>query len=310
MAPHLDALSEDLFECGICKELLLDPVTLSCCGKSFCQGCLRDLLLSVAETGVARCPAGCGRVVPFHLPPRSYVLQQCLEAGAAEEIARRRAAEESEVAALPGDFEAWEEVAASQDLTIRERIVVAYGTPGVLLGSRREGRLEVVFDERTDFRHGSLHVQPFELLRQLPSHFGVRIGQRVVAVVELGNASQGTVFARVGAHGTALRRHGEDRLVVQMEETREDGSDLPLRVHYSEVMPSRTLLGGYRVGQHVQASLDLYQNETLLMRAGTTGVVHGEYSDVRLTVQFDGSADGSPRRLNVTVPEIQPLEPH
>mmetsp|Transcript_139972 Transcript_139972/g.390209 ORF Transcript_139972/g.390209 Transcript_139972/m.390209 type:complete len:341 (-) Transcript_139972:169-1191(-) len=335
--PPTDGLPEDFFECGICKDLLLDPVTLSCCGKSFCQDCLRQCLRAAAKTGVARCPAGCGQIVPFRLPAPSQLLQRCLEALEPEALARRREAaaeleaEEAEaepgeaeaggaevgagdppVAAaadgLPGGFQVWEEVAASRDLTVGDRIVAVWGTPGVVLGpaERTPDRIEVIFDERTDFARSSLNVRPFELERQLPAHFGVRIAQPVVATKDLFCGP--TLLARLGSRGVVRCRHSEERATVQFDQ-RADGSELPVNVHFSEVTPQRTLLGGYRVGQRVAASQDLFSGNTLMVHSGTLGSVCCEYSDARLTVKFDSRADGSSCGVNLTLAELRPLTP-
>uniref|UniRef100_A0A7S4Q225 RING-type domain-containing protein n=1 Tax=Alexandrium monilatum TaxID=311494 RepID=A0A7S4Q225_9DINO len=305
-----DGLPEDLFECGICRDLLLDPVTLSCCGKSFCQDCLRELLLSAASTGTARCPAGCGQKVPFRLPPRSHVLQKCLEAIVPEELARRRQeaaeAEAGEAEALPGGFKTWEEVVAAKDLYINAVIVAAAGAPGVVVGSRTEGRVTVIFDERTDFGRGSINVLPFEIVRQLPRHFGVRLLEPVVAVEDLHAGA--TLLAHLGTRGIVIAQHGDDRLRVQFDR-RADGSENPINVLPHQIQPHRKLLGGYDVGQRVAASQDLFANDQMLVRSGTEGTVHSEYSDARLVVKFDARVDGSPNALNVTPAEVRALEP-
>lgn len=304
-------LPEDLFECGICRELLLEPVTLSCCGRSFCRDCLRSLLQSAVHTGVARCPGGCDGVVPFRLPPRSYLLQRCLEAAAPEELERRQREAEDELALaqpIPGGFEAWSEVAASQDLRIDPQIVVGFGTPGIVVGpaAGKEDRVRVMFDTRLDFQRGHIDVKPFELIKQLPSHFGVKIGESVVAVQDLHHDV--TLMAPLGTRGVALRQHGEIRIVVQFDR-RVDGSHLPINVLYSEVMPHRKLLGGYDVGQRVEAAMDLFADETLMVRSGVQGVVMCEYSSSRLTVKFDERADGRPNAVNVIPCEIRALPP-
>lgn len=302
-------LPQEILECGICRELLLDPVTLACCGRSFCRECLRALLLSNSDTGVVRCPAGCGQVVPLRLPPRSYVLQRCLEAAAPEELARRqREAEEDNANAepLPGGFQPWDEVAASDDLKVGRDVVVSYATPGVVLGPSGTDRIEVIFDSRIDFQRRSLLVLPCELLRQLPGHFGVKIGQTVVAVQDL--YCHDTLLAHLGTRGVAYEMHSDDRIKVKFEH-RADGVDQGINVHYSEVRPYGKLLGGYEVGQRVVAAKDLFSGSTLIVRARTQAVVLLEYSDSRLTVRFDERADGNSHSVNVLLPEIKPLRP-
>jgi len=306
--PPSDGLPEDTLECGICRELLLDPVTLSCCGKSFCLDCLRQLLLASKEIGVARCPAGCGGQVPFRLPPRSYTLQRCIEALEPEKLERRRREAAEDGAAgdedLPGGFKPWEEVAAMMDLEMAGATVVKEGTPGVVLDSTRPSRVTVLFDERCDFRRSALHVMPFEIGRQLPPRCGVRLRQPVVAAMDLYSGDR--LLTTLGTRGIALCVAGEDRIRVKFD-WRADGSDMCVNVCYCEVRPHRKLLGGYDVGQRVAAVGDLFAEAALLVRSGTAGSVLSEYSDARLTVAFDERADGRPSSVNVLLHEIQPI---
>mmetsp|Transcript_71817 Transcript_71817/g.162983 ORF Transcript_71817/g.162983 Transcript_71817/m.162983 type:complete len:311 (-) Transcript_71817:57-989(-) len=304
--PPGDGLPEDLFECSICRNVFYDPVTVSCCSKSFCRGCLRRCLIQAADAASrARCPGGCNQLLPLRLPPRSYTLQRCLEALVPEELRRREEeeAEGDEEEQIPGGFRAWQEVVAALDLKVGEQIIVAHGMPGVVIG-RSEDRVKVVFDERVDFFRNAVRVTPGEIAPQLPPNTGVRIAQRVVASHNLMDHT--SLIVRAGTIGTVLHPFGADRVTVQFD-TRSDGSTLPVNTLFSEVQPWRKLLGGYDVGQRVAASRDLQMGPTVIVQEGVPGTVTGEYSDTRLTVQFDRRADGSNGGVNLMVEEIRPL---
>merc|ERR1712232_1300306 len=143
-----------------------------------------------------------------------------------------------------------------------------------------------------------------EISAQLPASFGVRIGQRVVATRDLmfGDA----VGVRHGVCGVVASRFGDDRVTVNFDE-RVDGTVTGVNVTPSEIQPWRPLPGGFRFDQRVAASMDLCVEETLIVRAGTPGVVMGLYSDTRLTVKFVERADGLTHAVNVTAPEIVAL---
>jgi len=64
-----------IFECPVCRELLLNPVTLKC-GHSLCEECMIQYLEN--GTGRCKCPAGCQTVIPFYLPPVNVTLRQAL----------------------------------------------------------------------------------------------------------------------------------------------------------------------------------------------------------------------------------------
>eukprot|EP00747_Dinoflagellata_sp_TGD_P214421 gnl/TRDRNA2_/TRDRNA2_87280_c0_seq1.p1 gnl/TRDRNA2_/TRDRNA2_87280_c0~~gnl/TRDRNA2_/TRDRNA2_87280_c0_seq1.p1 ORF type:complete len:320 (+),score=53.84 gnl/TRDRNA2_/TRDRNA2_87280_c0_seq1:51-1010(+) len=285
-------IPEGLFDCGVCARLLLDPVTLSCCGKAFCRECLKICLKKgVLQSGVPRCPAGCGGKLPFRLPPRSEALHETIQILMPEEEVNERRDEEDEPEPIPGGFAALEEVAASQDLKIGDVTAVAFGMSGVIVGpSAVEGRVLVKFDARMDIDIDRpaqcLDVQPFEIMRQLPPQkFGeLRIGQRVCASMDL--VSGPTLVVRFATSGVILRQFNEDRVAVQFDE-RADGVAGPLSVQPFEIQPARALAGGFRLANRVSAAKDLFAENTLLVPCGSLGVVKGPYSDTRITVKFD-----------------------
>merc|ERR550514_1318887 len=94
--PEDDEVAE-LFSCGICDDVMLDPTTLGCCGKSFCRRCLCQWIrTTVHSAGIPRCPGGCTAKLPFRLPARSLQLRNAIEqlVPKALEVRQKEAAEE------------------------------------------------------------------------------------------------------------------------------------------------------------------------------------------------------------------------
>mmetsp|Transcript_24235 Transcript_24235/g.53816 ORF Transcript_24235/g.53816 Transcript_24235/m.53816 type:complete len:322 (-) Transcript_24235:168-1133(-) len=312
MAPPLaDVLPEDAFACGICTELALSPVTLTCCGRSFCRECLHRCLHQAAVQGVLPdCPRGCGSKVPSRLPATSKMIEEAIEALFPEELERRRAeaGEDEESEETPGNFSVGDEIVASRNLMIGSDIVASFGTRGAVVATRAvPGRLSVKFDENTDGTRRCIHVLPNEVMHQLPPAYRVCIAQRVFAVRDLVCGDQ--VIVRFGVQGTVLGPHPPNRIMVQFD-TRADGNDNGLRrpgavnVTQDEIQPWRVLSGGFWPGARVKASRCLYANDRIIVNDGVTGIVRQEFSETRLTVQFDQRADGSDAMVNVTAAEI------
>lgn len=306
MAPVLaHDLPDDIFECGLCTELVVDPTTLSCCGKTFCLSCLQTwLVTSVHQAGVPRCPAGCGKPLPFRLPPRSEMLQRAIESIYPEELRRRRSEVEEgdESRPIAGGFTAWQDVVAALDLECNGNVLVGFGTRGIVVGPHDGGRIIVKFNQRLDDSELCMNVTPRELAPQLPQHFGFHIGDRVAAVRDLMFGPQ--VGVRFGVRGTIIKGFGSDRISVRFDE-RVDGTGILVNVTPQEIQVDRRLVGGFTIGQKVFAAEDLRTN-VLAVRAGTLGVVMSQYSDIRVTVQFDERADGSSAPMNVTAGQILP----
>lgn len=300
----------DELECNLCTDTVYSPTTLQCCGKTFCRRCLQKWLRkSVEQAGVPRCPAGCGSKLPFKLPARNQMLQRVVEAVAAQELERRKeedaeyAAEEPEV---PGEFFAWQEVAAKTTLSAGAKHIVKAFTSGIVVGpARSEGRVTVKFEWREDGSELCVDVMPSEIMLQLPQHLSFRVGDTVAAAHDLRNGDR--LLVSFGAKGRLVgtaQINDALRLVVQFEE-RCDGAAGALSVLPCEVVAPGPYIGGFSVAQRVHAARDLVSGNTLLAREGAGGVVLGPYSDIRVTVRFDERADGANMAVNVTSDEIR-----
>ena len=230
--------------CELCQEVLLDPVTLPCCGESFCKTCLQQWTVVKLDDGAprARCPSGCGKQIDYRLPSVSKLLRSLLEAEHANELAeRRRDIRDQELEErIAGSFGLWQEVAASRDLFVGENLAVAFGTSGVVLGRHEEGRVKVKFDLFLWGISGVFNVSPDEILPQLPSTFGVSIGQRVLASQDLIVASAVRVpFATLGT--VVGPSSSPDRITVCFD-TVTDGQNR-LDVQAFEILPNMELIG-------------------------------------------------------------------
>eukprot|EP00747_Dinoflagellata_sp_TGD_P180407 gnl/TRDRNA2_/TRDRNA2_32821_c0_seq1.p1 gnl/TRDRNA2_/TRDRNA2_32821_c0~~gnl/TRDRNA2_/TRDRNA2_32821_c0_seq1.p1 ORF type:complete len:606 (-),score=134.57 gnl/TRDRNA2_/TRDRNA2_32821_c0_seq1:136-1713(-) len=305
----------ELFACTICDDLLLDPVTLVCCGKSFCRGCLRQWLrISVHSAGVPRCPSGgCQQKMPFRLPSRNYTLQRAMEQLVPEQLKQREKeaadGDDEEEEAVLGGFRAWQEVAVQRDIHFGHEIGVRKGTSGILVGNFTDGRhVTVKFDEREDHSELCVNVLPEVLDEPLPGK--LRLGMRIVTLCDLLLNGDTGISSRVplGTEGTIVGRQmvgNEDRLMVVFED-RLEGGPRAVSVNFHEVQPQRPLVGGFMVGQQAQAAMDLVVGSKVVVRAGTQGTVMAEFSDTRLTVAFDEPVDGVPSCFNVLPVEIKP----
>lgn len=288
--------------CELCSELLLDPVTLPCCGESFCQQCLRLWAVTKLDDGAPkpRCPAACGAKIDYRLPSISKVLVRMLESSHGEELKERRSEEEEDV--ILGGYEAWQEVAASRDIYVGERLVIAFGTSGIVLCNHESSHIKVKFDASL-WGTGTVNVFPNDLMRQMPPNpLGLKIGEAVIAAM---NLMIGDVVAiPFGTRGTVLGPRPEGRIEVSFEESSAEPAK-NLNVQSFEIQPAKELLGGFRVAQRVKAAADIRVQETLLAAPGSFGTVLGEYSDTRLIVCFDQRQDGREEAVNLGPNEIQ-----
>jgi len=226
----------DLFACGVCGDLLFEPITLSCCERSFCGGCLRTWIrTNVVSAGIPRCPGGCGEKVPFRLPRVSASLQTAMEKlipEAVEQRARAEAEDQAEAAVREagrteqlGGFTPWQDVCAACPIILGGRVAVIIGTPGVLIGPHVDyTHVTVKFDHREDGSDLCVHVlakdlkeherpagaesllsEPPELpegqnVQAVPAHFAA---ERDGEEVELAR------FAAADAADAAAKRNGE-----------------------------------------------------------------------------------------------------
>ncbi|CAK0846489.1 unnamed protein product [Prorocentrum cordatum] len=322
--PLADQLPDDLFECGLCSELVLEPTVVPCCGNTFCQACLKKWVLrKCRESGVPRCPhAGCEARMPLRLPGVSRMLAAAVEALFPEELERRRldgAADqdlEEEQQAIPGNFALLDEVAASRDLTTgvgnERKVVVPMSGAGFVVGrsEQEDGRVTVKFEDRMDGAEGCLNVTLGELVRQLPARFGVRLGQRVVAARDLMFGP--TLGVRFGVHGTVLGSSqglgSEDRINIQFD-SRADGQSGDVSCLPEEVAPACKLAGGFELADSVVAARDLFSADHRIVLCGTRGRIMRSMNDLRVSVQFERREDNLEHMVNVTPCEIMRCPP-
>lgn len=241
------------------------------------------------------------------------MLSEAVEALFPEELERRKqdeAADREEEEAIPGGFAVLEEVAASQDLTLGTgpdiKVVVPMYGPGFVVGSKSdEARVTVKFTDRTDGAEGCLNVTCGELVKQLPVHFGVRLGQRVVAARDLMFGP--TLGVRFGELGTVIGcskgQGGEDRLSV-MFDSRADGSAGNVSCVPDEVAPALKLAGGFELAENVIAARDLFSGEHRIVQGGTRGRIMRSMNDLRVSVRFERREDNLEHLVNVTPCEI------
>eukprot|EP00929_Paragymnodinium_shiwhaense_P048771 TRINITY_DN24619_c0_g2_i2.p1 TRINITY_DN24619_c0_g2~~TRINITY_DN24619_c0_g2_i2.p1 ORF type:complete len:401 (+),score=61.07 TRINITY_DN24619_c0_g2_i2:88-1290(+) len=317
MAPTDDdvGIGEQLisaFSCGLCKKLLFEPTSLSCCGSSFCRRCLRRWIeSSVHDVGVPRCPSGgdCNCKLPVRLPGKSHALIAAMEQMMPDryEDRKRQLAEEENAAASEqleriGGFMPWQEVAAVTDIIFNNKVGVRRGTHGILIGDTADGRhLTVRFDGREDRSELCVNVLPEALMDPLPGSF--RLGQQVMALHDL--VLDGRVGVKLGTKGTVMGRCSADRVTVLFQKL-EDSLQGALGVHVKEISTVRPLVGGYQLAQHVQPVRDLVVSGRVVAKMGSRGIVVGEYSEARLTVAFDGSSSDTHQLFNVLPLEVQP----
>mmetsp|Transcript_37157 Transcript_37157/g.68513 ORF Transcript_37157/g.68513 Transcript_37157/m.68513 type:complete len:204 (+) Transcript_37157:1-612(+) len=192
-------------------------------------------------------------------------------------------------------FRPFQEVCTSRDLYIGDAMVAPFGTSGIVICALGDQRVKVKFDE---IERSILNVTAEEIRPQLNPRSGFHIGQNVVASLDLLVGLE--VAVRHGERGQAVGASEDDRIDVKF-------SCHPgiLSVQPFEISPDLPLAGGFRIAQRVEASRDLRTNETLLVAAGTHGIVMSAYSDSRVTVQFDRREDGQNCGVNVVPEEIR-----
>lgn len=297
MAP-VDASEEfaDFFSCGICSDFFHDPVTVPCCGNSFCRGCLRQWIKkSVHTSGIPRCPAGCNKKLSYQLPGPSLALKAAMEKLVPEEVERRRLEEEEDASlheeVCHGGFKPWQTVAAARDIGFGNMIGVRQGMPGIIVGNFTDGsHVTVKFDSREDGSELCVNVLPDTLMNPLPG--GFRLGEKVVALFDLmldGSSSikLGTSGVVVGMGDVSL-----ENVHVVFDET-SGGTEGYVSVHIGMISADKLLVGGFNLGQKIQASMDLVVGTGVAVPFGTPGTIIGEYSDTRLTVAFMVDCQGT-----------------
>lgn len=309
MTPGLDVSGRcvhdnDDLECGLCASIIIDPVTLPCCGGSFCQKCMLDWLANRGEqTGIARCPGPCNAVIPFRLPPVSKMLKRLVEVVAAPELERRRVelAEEVETdSQLPGGYKPWDEVAAAMDLVCGSTLIVKALTPGVIIQKHNEERITVKFDFRADANFGCVNVTPPEIVLQLPSGCPFKIGDDVCASRDIDDRSE--VGIQFGTRGVVHGRCAAIEGLVLVHFHPALGGMRRVNVRPCELVSPGPHAGGFMVGDVVESVRNLVGGQELLVRVGVRGIVIGPHTDTRVTVKF------GERNINVVSQEVRKID--
>jgi len=291
MAPAAD-LFEDAFSCGICYDYFHEPITLSCCGKSFCCSCLQETILNRVKCGgIPRCPAGCNEKLPFKLPRSSQALKAAMEQAVPEEVQRRKEEaleEDSEkVKVCHGGFMPWQVVAAATHIGPPEVCVVSQGTHGIIIGNADDTENVIVkFDKLENGSEHCINVSASALRNPLPGGFQIGSPAASRGDFEL----DGTVAVHIGDVGIVCGLQGEGYVQVIFAEC-VAGRDRMMALPIEGMTPHKLLVGGFMLGQKVQACMDIPAIDHTI-RAGTQGIVFCENNDALLTVAFDVEGSG------------------
>jgi len=131
---------------------------------------------------------------------------------------------------------------------------------------------------------------------------GFHLSEKVCASHDL--LLEGGVVVQLGTLGMIVGPVDEYHMHVLFHE-RTDGIEGYLNVHHEMIAPYRLLVGGFRLGQKIQASMDLVVGHEVAVPFGTSGIVMGEYSDTRLTIAFEVEGQGRNTHFNVLPMEIR-----
>lgn len=243
--------------------------------------------------------------MPYELPSVTLTVKAAMQQLVPEEVERRRIEQEEidaeEDDTCYGGFKCWQVVHAAQTIGFGRQVGVRQGTPGILVGNCSDGsHVTVKFEQREDGSELCVNVLPSTLMHPLPA--GFRLGQKVAAASDL--FMDAAVVVKLGAVGTISERTSEDHMHVLFEES-VDGRQCYVNLHHEMIRVDRQLVGGFKLGQRIQANLDLQINANCSIPYGTPGIVVGEYSDTRLTVAFDHDTEDS---LGRTLVNLLPLE--
>mmetsp|Transcript_17064 Transcript_17064/g.30795 ORF Transcript_17064/g.30795 Transcript_17064/m.30795 type:complete len:461 (+) Transcript_17064:101-1483(+) len=303
----------DLLLCPICNDPVKEPVTLPCCGDSFCCSCLKRHLTNAArEAKVPLCPtSGCSAALSFRLPAKArslHEIMQCLRAGAEASVKQLPEAHER-----CGDIGAWSSVIVSQDVYLEGHLVVRRGMTGLVIcpGLSGEDWL-VAFDHREDMLCTCVPVWQPVLSKPLPR--GLHLDDCVMAVTDLCVSPE--VVIPFGTRGLVVEGFSSERVIVLFDNGI-DGLPGRLCVDVQSIEPVRPLAGGFWPGQQVQCSSALVAGSGEMapqIVAGTSGIVVSAYNHVRLTVAFGsnsrlGGSKASKVWANVLPNDIHPWMP-
>lgn len=184
-----------------------------------------------------------------------------------------------------GGYAPWEAVAAAQDISFGHMLGVRVGTPGIVVcNSSDDNHITVKFETREDESDLCVDVLPCHLMKPLPGTF--RLNQKVMVSADL--HLNGSLVVRLGCAGKIVGPAvGNPEYLLILFEERLDGIQGYIAVEHKMILPHRSLVGGYKLGQKVSCNKDLFVNDQLLVAKDAAGKVIGEYSDTRLTVAFD-----------------------
>lgn len=242
------------------------------------------------------------------------MLQQVIQVLYPHDLERRQSDEEDIADELndsagtlaAAGFKPGDDVAASQELRIKDKIIAHLGSKAVVVaGDLVHGRITVKFDERLDGSTTVAHVLPSEIVPQLPATSGVAVGDRIVAAKDLYAGS--ICIVRHGTHGVIERQSRDEiRMIVQFTE-RNDGTNNKVSLMPHEITPYCMLAGGFWPLQRVQAARDLYAADKKLIRAGMSGIICARFSETRFSVKFDEREDNCEALVNVVPQEVIPI---
>lgn len=207
---------------------------------------------------------------------------------------------------LPGGFRLGQRVVALFDLLLNDQIGVRLGTAGVIVGHDGRGsfvgrlgaeRLMILFDERLDAGEGTVSVAYREVTRQRLLVGGFRIAQQVQSAMDLVVGSR--VVVPAGTHGVILAEFSDTRLTVSFDKN-EDGQMNCFNVLPLEIKPWCEPPNELPTGSPVQATKDLVTMNSVIVKAGTRGVVLGGVDETLLMVSFESPEEGvAPQTLTV-----------
>jgi len=219
---------------------------------------------------------------------------------------------EALMAPLPGGFRLSQRVVALYDLMLNDVIGVRLGTGGIVVGQLVEDRLMVLFDARVDCgiagaaHEGPVSVSFREVAAQRPLVGGFSIAQKVQSAMDLivGNR----VVVRAGTHGSVLAEFSDTRLTVAFDPP-EDGGQSCFNVLPLEIKPWCEPPSDFPIGSRVQATRDLLTMNSVLVKAGTRGVVLGGIDDTQVFVSFEAGEDGAgPQAVTVEFSSVAKAE--
>lgn len=189
---------------------------------------------------------------------------------------------------LPGNFRLGQRVAAAFNLMVGDSIGVRLGSGGQVVGPVGKDRLAVLFDERLDSGSGTVSVNCREVLPMRKLVGGFSLVQDVQAAMDLVVASR--VVVKVGTRGVVVGEYSDTRLTVSFNSP--NGENTSFNVIPLEIKPWCEPPSFLPAGHPVQATKDLLNMNSVVVKAGTRGTVLGGVDSTRIMVLFDTEWEG------------------